>query len=109
MACTVQSLKATDGSTYAVDVAFIDESGNSVVPNSVTWSLLDVNGGFINSREDVSAPPSATITIVLYGDDIQQENGKYMYLTVKASYNSSLGSNLPLVEQTRIEICELVE
>lgn len=109
MSCTVQAVKAIDSSTYVISCTLSDSNGDAVSPNNLSWSLMDGNGAIINNREDVSVTPATTFDIVLYGDDIQQENGKYMYVTVNATYDSTYGTNLPLVAQTRVEICETVE
>lgn len=101
---------ANEKSTYIITASFTDDSGASVVPSSITWSLTDVNGTVINSREDVSVSiPAASIDIVLSGDDLALSDGNDVVrvLTIKAHYSSSMGANLPLNDSCRFIIKNL--
>ena len=80
------------GGTAVFRVAFKDEDGNAVVPNTATWTLLR-GGSVLNNRKDVSITPAAVVDIVLSGNDLV---GDIQYLVVKGDYDSSLGSGLPL-------------
>ena len=89
---------AVEKSTYAVVVAFTDEDGAAVTPNSVIWRLEDDYGRTINNRTAQSVTPGGSVAIVLSGDDLQlldQDNeSEIRRLIIDAPYNSSLGSNL---------------
>ena len=100
-----------EGSTCGIGVAFKDENGDAVVPNSATWTLTDIDGVVINSREDVVISSlAASITIALSGDDLAFSQGfvghhQWRILTVEAVYNSVLlGTNLPLKEFCKFPI-----
>lgn len=106
---------AIESSTYVVGAAFYDEDGDLVVPVSIQWSLEDMDGNAVNSRTDVVVdPPDSTIDILLSGNDIPGQvggeliTGGYLYLTIEATYNSTLGSGLPIVEQAMIPVDALV-
>jgi hypothetical protein len=102
---------ATEGSTFAVQVAFTNEDGDAVTPSAITWTLTDLAGTVVNSRSDVSVgSPASTINIVLSGNDLLLTGyvGEVRVLTVEATYTSALGSGLPLKEAARFMIEPLV-
>lgn len=101
--------RAKEQSTYVVTVAFDDEDGNSVTPNSgLTWSLFDCDGNVVNSRGSVSISSAGTVNIVLTGNDLDLDNGSERYVLVEGTYSSSLGTALPLKEEARFYIDNLV-
>jgi hypothetical protein len=117
MACTLTTLtvNANEEGTLVVTCEFEDETGSSVTPSSITWSLLNSDGDIINSRQDVAvATPAASVDIVLHGDDlamsaVEQNNGSAArYLTLKATYNSSSGTGLSLRDGCTFDICNLI-
>lgn len=109
MAISYLTDNANEQSTYPVQVAFYDETGANVVPNSgLTWTLLDRAGGTVNNRGTVPITAAGTITIVLYGADLDMSDGYERYLLVEGTYTSSLGTALPLKEQARFHIQDLV-
>ena len=93
------STPAVEKSTYIVTVAFTNEDGDSVIPNSgLNWSLSDLEGNIVNSRTAVALTPAATVNIILSGLDLALVDGKdtYRVLTVEGTYNSLLGGSLPI-------------
>ena len=95
------STTAFEGSTYIVTAAFTDEDGDPVVPQTVGWTLDDEDGNEINTGTET---PAASVEIVLSGTDLTaggHENSK-AYITVTATYNSDLGTGLPIVAQAEI-------
>lgn len=100
---TVKATVAADGrSTYAVTVSFYDEDGDAVVPTAIHWSLVNTANDVINNREHVAVSvPAASITLALYGDDLELEDpdneSEVRRLVVTATYDSTLGTGLPLV------------
>jgi hypothetical protein len=103
------STEAIEESTYPVTVSFTDEAGAAVIPTAATWTLSDKNGNVVNSREDVVISSlAASVTIVLSGDDLALSNGRIRKLTIKATYNSSLGNGLPLKDEVTFLITNLV-
>jgi hypothetical protein len=97
-----------DGATKFVTVSFKDENGDAVVPNSVKWSLSDPEGSTINGRDEVSETPAEEVTVVLSGDDLMYADGGDRVLTIKAEYDSTLGNGLPIREEARFNIRDLV-
>lgn len=104
--------KAQEKGTYIITLTFTDSEGNAVTPNECTYSLLDSNGSVINGKEDEVLTPAATISIVLYGADLEVTDDLkdlYRYVTIKATYDSSTyGNNLPLNEEARFEITPFI-
>lgn len=96
--------------TGVVVASFSDETGSTVVPSLVTWSLTDSEGNIINDRKDVVVGISSSVTIVLYGDDLKVlPNDNYeRKLTISAVYSSSLGDDLPLNDELTFYINDLV-
>ena len=99
---------ATENSSYVVTVSFEDENGDAVIPNVITWTLKDEDtGSIVNARTTVSvATPAASVDILLKGDDLEPltATSKKLILTVNATYNSSLGTNIPLVGECFIVV-----
>lgn len=96
-------------STIVFRLSFLDEDGNDVVPTAARWTLTDKDGLVINERRDVPISPlAATVAVVLSGDDLSLEGisaQKYKRIvTVYATYDSSLGTGLPLTEQISFQI-----
>jgi len=109
-AITEITAKAAEKGTFVFTAVFTDEDGNSVIPNSITWTLTDIIGTVINSRLNVAvAVPAASIDIVLRGLDLKVvgRNVKRV-VTIKAIYNSSYGSNLPLNGEARFDVDDLL-
>jgi len=90
------------GSTGAVIAHCRDALGNSVIPTSGSWTLMSVGGDIINGKKDVPLPPGTSKPIiVLSGDDLV--GGKQL-LYVEATYNSTLGSDLPLIDWIAFDV-----
>jgi len=94
-------------------VAFADENGNPVTPNSVSWSLYNrpkdptESPSVVNSRSSVDATDdveensdgTVTLDITLEGNDLAFLSGETgttadRALVVDYQYNSDIGSNL---------------
>ena len=103
--------EAVERSTFVIRASFTDDAGVAVVPNSgLTWTLTDAVGNVVNSRTAVSISSASTITIVLTGADLAiadtyRDNRRL--LTIAGTYNSSLGSNLPIRDQVQFTIADL--
>lgn len=96
--------QALDGSSYFVTLDFADEDGDAVSPKTLFWSLLDSDENVVNGRDAVAPGSlSASMTIVLSGDDIniaagRRCNTQLRYFTVSGTYDSDLGSDLPITD-----------
>lgn len=94
-------LDAREEDTYAIVATFTDENGDPATPATATWTLTNMEGTIINGRENVNiTSPSSEETIVLSADDLaldtDEVGGANRILTVKATYNGSLGNGLPM-------------
>lgn len=104
--------RAKENSTYVITVTFTDEDGDAVVPTSITWSLTDKSGNVINDREDVAvAVPASSVDVVLSGADLAVGTATAVqrYFLVEATYNSDLGTGLPLNDECIFLLDGLVE
>lgn len=101
---------ANEKSTYVVTATFADEDGNSIIPDSVTWTLRNNYGEVVNSRTAVTATAGTTVTIVLSGDDLVYEANSLSLrtLVIEATYTSSYGAALPLKEQTSFAVTDIL-
>jgi hypothetical protein len=98
---TLQHLSepAYELSTYAIDVAFLDDAGAAVVPASATWTLTDVRGVVVNGRDGVAISGLAsTVSIPLTGLDLEYNPTSYLgtrrEVLIEFVYSSALGSGL---------------
>lgn len=110
MATTLTTI-ATEGSTYVVTCAFYDEDGGAEIPTSdVTWRLLDDKGNEISTGSESAA---ASVDIVLSGDDLavddQYRELHWVNLVVSTTYDSTLGSDLPLVDVVKFQIRNILD
>ena len=88
--------------------SFIDEDGDAIMPELVLWTLSDIDGTVINSREDVSITPDTIVYIVLSDDDLVVSGSRSRVVTVKATYNSTYGSSLTLKAAATFDIENLI-
>ncbi len=101
-------------SHLGIEVAFTDENDAEVIPDSITWTLTNEAGDtVINERENVAvSSPAATITITLYGDDLQIDSGftgefQNRKLTISAVVDTDIGDNLPLIDSLTFPVKNL--
>lgn len=104
---------AGEESTIVLDVTFLDENGDAVTPNAASWTLTNADGEVINTRQDVAISPLATtVHIVLSGADLSLSSDaatRYRrILTVRATYDSDIGSDLALTEQIEFYVQSMV-
>jgi len=93
-------------STFIIEGAFTDQDGAVITPTSLTWSLTDNWGNIINLRDSVVIdPPTDTFTVVLSGDDLDQEVSPNRIFIVEAVYTSiTYGAGLPIKQQASFTI-----
>jgi hypothetical protein len=110
----VLTTPAIEQSTYAIAASFTDDAGLTVAPNAgLTWSLYKKVGGVatvVNSRLNVAIASASTVTILLSGADLAIVPGesKTRFVIVQGTYNSTLGTNLPMKQQISFGIVDLV-
>ncbi len=96
---------AQERSTFVVSLSFEDENGISIIPDSLTWSLFDKEGGVINSRLNVVINTPTEITdIFLNGDDLQLSNSESelrvkRFLVAEAIYTATNGNPYPIKDE----------
>jgi len=99
-------------SSYVFVAAYKDPDEAEVTPATSVWTLTDLSGNVINSRQDVDLSPMATShNIVLSGDDLAiqsaADDGRRI-LTVEATYNSATyGNGLGLNLEVHFQIDKL--
>ena len=106
------TVHAKEESTYLVTADFTNEQGKEVTPNEVLWTLIDpISKAIINSRQNVSETPAASVDILLSGDDLAflsgEANQAIREIKVEATYDSDLGTDLPLRNSARILVDEI--
>ncbi len=108
MACTAISTLTpcpNNAGSYFITAAFSDDDG-AFTPNTITWSLSDLAGNIINSREDVSiVTPAESNIIVLGADDLAASDGYDRLITFNYVYDSAtFGNSLPDNAQAKFDI-----
>lgn len=105
---TVLTLNAVDRSTYVITATFQDEDGTPVAPDSLTWTLTNGLGAVINNREQVEVTElDTTVSLILSGNDIAHEDGKFRRLVLEGTYSSTLGTGLPIRAQANFSVEDL--
>jgi len=114
MTCRVD-LKADfpEEGSGAIGFSFTGLSDEAVTPNTLEWTLTDVDGAVINSRQDVSATPAETTWILLQGDDLKTTTvSNARVLTIKGTYNTILGgdakTNVPYTGEFGFNVCSFL-
>ena len=103
--------KAPEKGTYLVTVAFTDEAGTAVTPDSITWRLTDENGAVVNSRSTVAiSVPAASNTIILSGSDltVNDPTNTRRKLSVYAVLDLVAGNDKPVRDEVEFEIDNFV-
>lgn len=108
MATTITVQPAEQGTAKVTVGPFTDESGVAVTPLTFTWTLTDRAGAVINSRSAVAVTPASTVEFLLTGNDLAIGTSVHRVLTIAATYDSDLGSSLPLKAQAFFSVESLV-
>ena len=110
---------ADEGGGIVIEITnFKDHNGSTVDPaniTSVTWSLLDADDEIVNSRENVSVTPAASIEVGLVATDTTQQSTDntdrghfYRFFLVKWTYNTTINgsavSNYPSTKEVAIMV-----
>lgn len=102
---SIYPVQPGEESSAVVTVDFFDERGNAWTPKTVTWTLTDDLSHVINNRSAVEVTPAPQLKIVLSGNDLAiQTGGIYRAFLIEATYDSTLGTNLPLRRQMKFVI-----
>ena len=104
------SVQPSEKGTAVVTLAFTDEDGSTIVPTSLAWQLMRVDGTVVNSRTFAAETFTGT-QIVLSGLDLaifgSNDSGSRV-LSIQGVYNSSAGSDLPLKGECKFVIDPLL-
>ena len=110
MSCvSISPTNPCDGSTAIITMEYKDEDGTPVVPSNLQWQLINKAGDIINGRTFATGSFTGD-TIVLKGDDLlfltNLDSGE-RWFAVKGIYNSSAGSDLPLIGELKFTIVDV--
>ena len=114
MTCSVKIIASADEEgSIAFGYSLTGLNDEAVTPNSFAWTLTDVEGNVINSKQDVSETPASETFVLLVGDDLKNDlTSNVRVLTAKGTYNTSLGGvpklNVPFTEEIRFDICSFL-
>jgi len=105
-------LHAIEESAYVINLTFTDEDGGSVTTKGrVVWQLLSLISGSLSTIATGSTAATASADIVLSGSDLDLFTGENNYglrlFDVATTYDSSLGSDLPLRDGVRFLVDNL--
>jgi len=97
-----------EGSTKTIEIAFRDEIGTAMAPDTIAWSLYDQTDAIVHSRQNVPATPGKTVRIVLSGADHDSATDRERRkLVVKATYTSTDGAALPLIAEFEYSVTQV--
>ncbi len=103
---------ADERSSYFITIELLDEQQNRVTPVTLYWSLTDMNGNIVNSRDsvEVSSPAEANV-ITLTGDDLAVFEDAITYRLVNVwgtYYSPSAGQNVAFRQQIKFAIRPMI-
>lgn len=100
--------RAPERGSFGVEFTFLDQDGSALTPKAgLNWTLTDVEGTVVNGRENVAITAASTVTVVLSGLDLAVGDGLFGFwrkLLIQGTYDSTLGTNLPLTDEVWFEI-----
>ena len=103
---------APEQGTYVITVSLTDEDGTGLTPTDLTWTLMNLDGQLINDRKESTFDNalSSANDIVLSTNDLalSDPNKPVRVILVEGTYTSSYGVGLPLKEQCKFSIKDLV-
>ena len=114
MTCSITSIASfNEESSGSIGFSITGLDSEAVTPNTFSWTLTDVNGTVINSREDVSETPAATTWIDLEGLDLVLSGvSNNRVLTAKGTMNTTRDGvaqiNKPYTVEKRFDICKVL-
>lgn len=83
--------------TTALNVSFKDERNKDVIPKTQSWQLMKLDHTVLNNRTFENGSFTGNI-VVLSGDDLAifgDDDTRFRIFAVKATYDSTLGNDLP--------------
>ena len=85
-----------NGKAKIFTLAFTDDTGTTVVPDSATYSLLNGDGDAVDSLSDQALTPATTITVVISGtaNSLLTDTSRKRVFKVDWVYTSDAGSGI---------------
>ena len=105
--------KATEKSSIGVKWTFTKADGSDAIVTALTWTLTDIDGNVINSRQGVVvSTPQPSETVILSGNDLvlQDQSNDYelRVMTIEAMYDPENGDeDVPLKESAEFPVYNL--
>lgn len=92
---SVVATKPAERGHVGFALTFTDETGEYVIPDSLSWTLSDDAGTVISSAPTVT--PASSVTVVLSGADLALATASMPQrrLLVEWTFSSSLGDYIP--------------
>ena len=95
---TKLTTEAKEKGTYIITYSPTDHNGVAISPETLHWTLLNVNNEVINNRENVViSSPDTSNSVVLVGDDLAIDSGNLSTvrkIVFKGTYNATIdGAN----------------
>lgn len=104
----VLTTPANEQSVYWVTIGFLDEDNNAMAPDVATWTLTDLEGNIINSKEDEPiTTPDTEETLEFSGDDLAVDGNDIVQrlITLEGTYTSvNYGASKPFKFQIQFPI-----
>jgi len=99
---------AEEGSSFYPTIYFYMEDGDPLTPDTLNWSLKDINGNTINNREQVQVnSPGNHIHLSLGGDDLKVDGNDIAarVITLWGTYTSAVyGAGRPFLFQVKFNV-----
>ena len=110
MPTTITDIELEEGSTGKVTAVFTDEDGDPATPKTLFKTITDLTGNEILARAEISSGLASTMNIAISGTNIPvpADSLGYIVLLLEGTYDSSLGSDLPLNDECRIPVNDLI-
>lgn len=104
----VLTTPANEQGVYWITVGYLDEDNNAMAPDTATWTLTDLEGSVINTREDEEIEtPTTEDTIELSGLDLAVDGNDIVQrlVTIEGTYTSeTFGASKPFKIQIKFPI-----
>ena len=102
---------AREENSYTISMQFKDEDGTTCTAETLTWTLTDMDGNIINSRDGESVTPSSTTeTVTLTPSDttiVAGQSNERLFLA-EWTYDSDYGTGLTGKKQAIFIIDDLL-
>jgi hypothetical protein len=107
---TTSTTELEQGSTAKITVSFTDEDSNAVIPTTLYKTVTDLSGNIISARTQITSGLSSSMNIALSATDIPEpaDGLGHIVLLLEATYDSDLGNDLPLKDECRIPVNDLI-